>query len=63
MIYSILALLLIILKLVGIVSWEWWIILIPLWGPFALITGLLLLLILFLLCIACAIQVLEWLDK
>lgn len=28
------------LKLGGVISWSWWWVLAPLWGPFALILGL-----------------------
>lgn len=63
MIYSILALLLVILKLTGVVTWAWWIVLMPLWGPFVLVIGFILLLVIFLICVVSVIQVLEWIDK
>lgn len=33
---SLLGLVFITLKLVGVISWSWWLVLLPIWGPFAL---------------------------
>lgn len=30
----------IVLKLTGVISWSWWWVLLPLWGPFALLVVL-----------------------
>lgn len=30
----------IVLKLVGVVDWEWWVVLAPLWGPLLLVVVL-----------------------
>jgi hypothetical protein len=32
--FGLLALLFIALKLCGIIEWSWWLVLLPLWGPF-----------------------------
>lgn len=30
---GVLALIFIVLKLIGIISWSWWLVLLPVWGP------------------------------
>ena len=37
---GLLALLFIGLRLGGVIDWSWWIVLLPLWGPLALVGGL-----------------------
>lgn len=37
-----LAALLIGLRLVGVIDWPWWAVLLPIWGPFALVAALVL---------------------
>lgn len=37
-----LAVLLIGLRLAGLIDWPWWAVLLPLWGPFALVAALVL---------------------
>jgi len=44
---SLLALLFIGLKLGGVISWSWWWVLAPIWGPWAIILGIPLLVIVF----------------
>jgi len=35
---GVLALLFLVLRVVGVIGWSWWWVLLPLWGPFALVT-------------------------
>jgi hypothetical protein len=38
--FGILALIFITLKLTGYITWSWWWVLAPLWGPFAFVIGI-----------------------
>ena len=40
---SVLAIVFTVLKLCGVINWSWWWVLLPVWGPFALLLLLLLL--------------------
>jgi hypothetical protein len=44
---SLLGLLFIGLKLTGYIDWSWWLVTLPLWGPFALLGGILSIIIIF----------------
>jgi hypothetical protein len=41
--FSTLTLIFIVLKLTGVIAWSWWIVLLPFWGPLALLIPILLL--------------------
>ncbi|MBY9077261.1 transmembrane Fragile-X-F protein [Paenibacillus sp. HN-1] len=34
--FGLLAIVFITLKLTGVITWNWWLVLLPLWGPFAI---------------------------
>lgn len=34
--FSLLGIVFIVLKLIGVIDWSWWWVLLPLWGPFVL---------------------------
>lgn len=38
--FSILALIFITLKLTHVITWSWWLVLAPLWGPIAVLLGI-----------------------
>ena len=40
----------IVLKLTGVISWSWWWVLLPLWGPFALLAVLFVIILLGKIC-------------
>ena len=43
--FSILALIFITLKLLGVIAWSWWLVLAPIWGPFAFLIVLFIVLV------------------
>jgi hypothetical protein len=50
--FSMLAILFIALKLLGIINWSWWYVTIPIWGPTLVVIGITIIIFLFVLIIA-----------
>jgi hypothetical protein len=40
--FGLLGILFIALKLLGVINWSWWLVLLPLYGPVALVAGIIL---------------------
>lgn len=61
---GLLAILFIGLKLTGYISWSWWWVLSPLWIPFAIVGGLLLLFMIFMLILLLLATIFEgsWME-
>lgn len=44
--FGVLAIVFIVLKLVGVIDWSWWYVLLPLWGPAAIVIVILVMVLL-----------------
>jgi hypothetical protein len=48
--FGALTLIFIVLKLVDVIAWSWWLVLLPMWGPVALVVLVLLVILIVRLC-------------
>lgn len=59
---TILGFIFVIARILGLIDWSWWLVLLPIYGPTALVIGIILLVLLIIGCIFAGAAFLDWND-